>query len=351
LGAETVGSGLAGVGGKVTGDIVSNLGKSVSAAGAQTVNAILRPGRAGANDGYKTSTMFKNNLIANTLPEMDEKTQSVLSDLNNQLDQIRQAGADKGVKVDGNNIYMDAIDNMAAHDNEFDMNKIGAIMENEIAPVIKKYQNPDGSIYLVDAMKLKTMAGEKGAWAAKGAGRVADDATATAAAYNSVYDALKNTCNDAIKTNELGDIEKINQQFTDIIPVARVIQRRLPIATSNNVLSLPDIAMGGAGLIAGAGSGDQDLPRWARGALGAAAMAGLSRVSRSPAVGEGAYNLGNAIQQPLQNIAQSPVTQAASQLGTQAIRSNAVPPPQNTKAPKQFTPRVLPDPLSIIGGP
>jgi hypothetical protein len=320
---EIGGGGILGGVGRLAGNAIESAGKTIKDIGAQNINAIIRPGKIGAKDGFKTSTMINHDLIGKNIEEMQQKTESKLSDLNRQLDQIRQDGSDMGATIDGNNLYANVVDKISGSDKEFDKAAMDKVFTNEIEPVLQKFQNQDGTINLVDAMKLKTQAGTKGAWYQKGGGkRVDPDATAKEAAYNALYSELKENINQVIKENDLGTIEEINKQFMDIIPVARAIERRIPIATSNLPISLSDVVAGTGGAAMGALSGDNSsMPSWTRAPLAAGSMILLNKASKSPILGKAAYNLGEAIEGPLIKIAKSRFNEMGGRLGSQAARN------------------------------
>jgi hypothetical protein len=274
----------------------------------QTMKAFLRPGKTDAREGFKAENIFKHGLDATSLEGMASKTANKLKDLNEQLDAIRQSGTGKGVTVDVPGAFFDAMKSLKLGSAEsiFDQPKMKAVLENEILPELKRVA-PEGDVDIAKAMKIKSVAGNKaseyGAY-----NRMGDkDAKVPGDVYAAFTKELRDRINAQVKEKNLGDIDGINKQFEEVLPIMQAIVRRNPTLKSNLPVSLQDIGEGAVGAMTapeGAGAWDKSLR-----ALG---LVAAGRILANPKTAGAAYATGKALEKS------GPVGTAVRQ----AVRSN-----------------------------
>jgi hypothetical protein len=296
---------------------MSGIGKATSAWGSQTANAIIRPGKIGQREGFNIDNMFKHDLIGKNIDEMKAKTDAKLSGLHSQLDAIKEAGEDAGVQVD----LMDAINKTrtkitSGKINVYDKGKAGVLLDEIEARLWA--ESDAGKVSLPEAMRIKTDTGQKGAWFQREGGAHADpEAPVKDQVFNSLYPELKNNINKVIKDNNLGNIEAINKQYEELIPISRAIERRVPIIKSNNPLSPTDYLAGGTGLLGAGGvalgiqQSHGKTPDWLTSTVGglggALTMIALNKIGKAPLTGKLLYNLGKGIDKSAPYIARPAV--------------------------------------------
>lgn len=230
--------GLLGAG---TAGVLSGFGKLLGSVGDKIMNTEIKPSAPDLKDGFSIENVKKYNL-GGTLSQIQQKSQSALADLHNQLTQKLASSKET---LDLAPIYDKTVSDLKSGSTlmkGFGSNTSmeGALkqLQNEILMV-----NPDTGISIPDAQLVKQGAGAMGSWEY---GRTDPDATAREAVYNKFYTNLKT----AIEQASPPGVQDINKQMQDIIPIQNAILRRIPVAQRNNPLSLTDFI----GLVASAGN-------------------------------------------------------------------------------------------------
>jgi hypothetical protein len=211
--------------------------------------AIIKPGRTKALKGFDTKNIFKKKLDAYTLGGTLEKTDGAIK---NQMVKLNQAltkhpetrinalevlgqvekkvqeQAKKGINLEEAQLKLNAIEKFRAN-----ILKIA----------------PDGNVDLVVATNLKRGYGKQGALnILPGTGA---DITAAGEAANDAFFAMKTAIEKAAPD---ANIQAINKEISELIPIERALIQRIPVRKRADVLSLSNIlTLGtGAGLAAGA---------------------------------------------------------------------------------------------------
>jgi len=210
-------------------------GKIRKAVGEKIQQTVIRPTQRDVKDGFniKNLTRYK---IGGSLSETATKTHIELNKRVKQLQDITQSNTGK---VNLSKVVTDTIKTLGKEENKF--RKFGNIkalekavkdLKEETGRVIPK----SGNVNLVEATYMKRGAGSKGAWAF---GQPDRDAKALETVYTTFYHKLKKEIESAAR-NQGKDIQRINKEISDLIPISNAVIRRLPIDQRNNVLSLTD---------------------------------------------------------------------------------------------------------------
>lgn len=222
---------IGGLIGGATGGALAGIGKLLGKFGDKIMNAEIKPSRADIKDGFSIDTIKKYDL-GGTLGQVQQKTQSKLGELHNELTS-KLANATE--RIDLAQVYDDAAKELANDKNLFrgfgsNTSLQGALnqLQNEVLRV-----NPEGTVSIPDAQLVKQGAGAMGAWQF---GQRDPDSTAREAVYNVFYTKLK----EAIEKASPEGVREINQAMSKLIPVQNAVLRRIPVAERNNPLSLTD---------------------------------------------------------------------------------------------------------------
>lgn len=207
----------------------AGLNKVIGAAGQKIQQSVLRPSLRDVEDGFKIENVTKYKLGGN-LQQTLSKTNSLMNDLGQQL---RTTLRESDVPIDLNAIYQNTARRLSGNKAlNFGDNKGTARVLKGLIGEIKEV-SPNGVVDLVNANLVKRGAGTKGAWVF---GNVDPDAKATEKVYNAFYDELKT----AIEKAGGPEIQKINKQLSELIPISNAAIRRIPVAERNNAIGLTD---------------------------------------------------------------------------------------------------------------
>jgi hypothetical protein len=113
---------------------------------------------------------------------------------------------------------------------------------------MKKHPNA-AYLPIDDAMDLKVATGNKASELGAFDKRGDKTANAEAKVYSTIAQKLNDQINKAVKDNKLGDLENINKQYEEVLPILGAIIRRKPILKSNLPISLQDVAEGSLGAV------------------------------------------------------------------------------------------------------
>lgn len=243
-----IGTGIGGVVGGGAQGISEGANALKSAAGPmgqKIQTSIIKPSAADYKDGFNAANLQKYDL-GGTLDQTEQKTQAKLADLTKQL---REALGPNDAPIDLNAVAAQTekdlgIGKATSFGSNTQVSNALDQLKNEVAQVA-----PDGSLPLSSAQQVKQAAGAKGAWQYN---RPEPDAAGIEKVYTKFYQNLKN----AIEQNSPGDVQGINEQISDLIPIQNAIIRRMPVAARANILGLGDLISGGVGAFshpAGAG--------------------------------------------------------------------------------------------------
>jgi hypothetical protein len=292
LGLGAASTGLGGLATKAAGGIMKK-------AAGRNVNIELRPGQRGANLGYDPENALKYDLVGKPR-EIAEKSQAILNDLNAQAKEI---GAESDATVNIPAVLDKARAQFSRDKNVHDYDKISSFIDGLEETYQKAFDSPD--VPLADAMSLRTQVGDKAAFvgARDRGGMTADpDADWKEKIFNSIYGNLK----EEIHAKGGPELQAINRQQSEIIPIRQVALRRMPIAESNLRSGLMDAGTmalgGGAAALAPGNEGDKTR----NAILGGLALAGGRRAIGSKAATRLLYGLGSklspAVEKPLKNL-------------------------------------------------
>lgn len=263
------------------------LSTTAKATALQTIKAYLRPGKIGDREGFNAENIFKHNLDAPTIEGMAKKTGAKLKDLNSQLDVIRDAGKSKGVTVDVPDAFLKAVKKLIPEDateSMYSQPQIIDVLTKKIIPEINRV-TPEGDVAITKAMKLKTI-NQAQAKAAGAYNRMGDkEAKIDADVYGAFADELKNQINAKVKKHDLGDIEGVNKQFEEVLPIMQAMIRRKPTLRSNLPVSLQDAVEG----TLGAATAPADAGKWEK-TLRAIALIGAGKLAANPKTTKLLYN-------------------------------------------------------------
>jgi hypothetical protein len=256
----------------------------------------LRGGQTGRKQGLDVENALKHDIVG-TPREMATIGQSKLNDLNAKAKAIG-ANSDEAVNVPS---LLDAVKgNFSRQKNVHDYDDIISFIDDLDAKYRKAY--PSADITLPQAMELRTQIGKKASFVG---GRFDPDADWKEQVYNGLYDEIK----DQIHAKGGPELQAINRAQSEIIPVVNAAKRRMPIAESNNRVSLADLLTTGVGAhVSGAGLGaatgaalpGDRLKNSLEGAALGAGLAGVRRLAGSPAVTKALYGLGSKLSPTLE---------------------------------------------------
>ena len=219
------------VGGVFSG-IGSLMGKILKGTGQKIVQTKIRPSLADMEDGFNIINVNKYG-IKGSLEEMAIQTQIKLNQFSNQLDDALKLSKEK---VDIGKIYFDTAKKLGLNKN-IHFGNIKSIDKalGQLREEIKVL--PGFKVDLSAATSIKRGAGTKGAWAYK---MMDPDANAVEKVYTTFYRTLREEIENVAKKSGVKNIQEINRQISDLIPISNAIIRRLPVEARNNVISLTD---------------------------------------------------------------------------------------------------------------
>lgn len=94
---------------------------------------------------------------------------------------------------------------------------------------------PNGVVDMMSGQSIKQGAGTRGAWSH---GMADPDANARETVYNTFYGHIKKSIEDVARAAGITDVEVLNKQISELIPIQSALIRRMPIADRANVISL-----------------------------------------------------------------------------------------------------------------
>lgn len=219
------------------------LGKGTQATGQKIQQTVIRPQAADLKDGFKIENVSKYDVggsVAETATKVHVRLNNKAEQLNNLLKGIKPS---KNTSADLNSVLTKTKQALQG-DKAISFGSNKAIknqlknLGNEIDEVVKGKRVTD----LFTATQVKRGAGTKGAWAF---GRLDPEADAVEKVYSTFYRVLKDEIKN--KAGKLGpEIDALNKEISELIPISNAALRRLPVDQRNNVISLTD----GIGLFA-----------------------------------------------------------------------------------------------------
>jgi len=342
---ETGASGLLGVGGKALGNAYNAVsGDALKDAAARIQGSIVPIGRPEANKGAENALYSVHDVFGDA-GQVQQKWQSSIQDLSGQLKQgLEQSSHDPNNYVSTADVFDQAEKNVKTFAKS---NVAAAEINGQLQALADKFEAsyPSGYMNLLDAQNEKQFIGKSGDWIAHGGSISGDPQAAIAAqAHNALYDALKNQVQD--KGGPM--VKEVNDQLSEMIPMERAASKQMLVSNRKQIIPF-DLYLGGLAALSHASTGN----------LGPLAMIGARLASKSGTLAQGLNDAGNMINQnPIASgidnaLHSQPVqaaTQAATQLGSQVLRSNVFQPqpPPKVKAPQQFKLLGQSDPL--LGG-
>lgn len=320
------------VAGKILGKGLEVAGGGFKAIGQKIQQSVIKPSLADVRDGFKVENLNKYKL-GGSLQSTLAKTNNVMNDLSTQL---KSKLADSHIGVNLNNAVENTVKRLTGNKvTNFGDNTAITRVLNNLQDEVLNVAGKNGLVDLVDANVIKRGAGTKGSWVF---GNPDPDARAVEKVYNTFYNELKTSIENAANQSGQTGIKEINKQISELIPINNAVLRRIPVAERNNALGLGDlISLTGSILD----------PK-------ALLLTGVNRLSKSAQVGNLLVKAGEAIKNPsggnsvkqrfFGNYANQ--SEANTKYIKQSIPNNAIP---NT--PPKVSPNAIPpktnNPLSI----
>jgi hypothetical protein len=246
--------------------IKSYIGKGLAEGSESGLFKIIKPVKSDIDKGFKVENVFKHD-VSGSLGTILAKTETKLNNLYTELKSGLKTATNAGAKVDFNKVleetYSDLFNKTQRSVKLVDgirteaQNAIGtAINENayknftETGGVKRIFKNlvddlktvTDGTFQagLYESNLIKQGAGTKGSWHYL----VSPDAKAMDIVYNSFYDKLKTSIEKVGKESGVKNIERLNKEMSELIPIKSAVIRRMPVADRNNAISLTDSILG-----------------------------------------------------------------------------------------------------------
>lgn len=270
------------------------LGKLLKGSAERNIDITLRPGQTGRKMGYSHEPVIKYDL-GGTPRETFEKASALLSDLQ---DQAKLIAKESDATFNLDEIFTNAAKKLKRIAAPEDYDKQMALLSN----AYESYYNAFGpEMDAVSAMGARSRIGDKTAFVGRSQGgmKIDPDADWKEKVYNELYHEFKKQLHD----NLGGELKAINKAQSEIIPVKRVAERRIPIAESNQRIGLSDLlttrvgqGLGGAAIggSVGYGSGG-DLESTLKGAAVGAGLAGTRKFLGGPTATKAMYKLGERL--------------------------------------------------------
>lgn len=208
------------------------VGKSAVSAGQKIQFNKIKPSAKDFEDGFEISNVIKHKLNGRNAEEVYYKTQDKMNQL---AQEALKRSKSTDIKVNLMSAYDRTVKSLTG-------NKAKTFGENSSTKrVLDRLKievddvalQRDGIVTLPEAIQAKRGAGIKGAWTF---GSPDPDATAVEKVYTSFYQQLRKEIRGVAPLR----ISQIDDQLTEIIPVARAALRRIPVESRNAVLSLTD---------------------------------------------------------------------------------------------------------------
>lgn len=203
--------------------------KLAGVTGKKIQDTVIKPSLSDIKNGFDIKTIQKYNL-GGGLKTMLGKTQNKMNTLSRDL---KSTLVGSNEVVDLADVYFDTsadlLKNKAKNfGNIKAINRVLGNLSDELDEVV-----PSLKANLEQATTIKRGAGTKGSWVF---GSADPDANAVEAVYTKFYQKLKT----AIENKGSSQIQGINKQLSELIPVQSALLKRIPVAERNNLLSLTD---------------------------------------------------------------------------------------------------------------
>lgn len=264
------------VAGKIIGKGLEATSGGLKTIGQKIQQSVIKPSVNDVRDGFKIENLNKYKL-GGSLQETLAKTNNAMNDLSTQL-KSKLAGSHIGVNLNTaveNTVRRLTGNKITNFGDNAGISRVLNNLQNEVLDVAGK----NGLVDLVDANVIKRGAGTKGSWVF---GNPDPDARAVEKVYNTFYNELKTSIENAANQSGQTGIKEINKQLSELIPINNAVLRRIPIAERNNAISLTDlISLTGSVLD----------PR-------ALILTGVNRLSKSGQVGNLLVRASEAIKNP-----------------------------------------------------
>lgn len=201
---------------------------------------ITKPSKTDLAHGFKVENVFKYDL-GGSLGQSLQKTQTLIDDLVTRAETLR--GKSKAV-IDLNDIVTQTADEL----DKASISNVGnnAKILNAFKTWVKEIENiaPTGKVSTVEAQKIKVALGKMGSWLN---GQRDLDANAMENVSNVLYTKFKKAIENAV--DDPKELQELNKQLSELIPINNVLIKRIPVAERNNAISLTDIISAGAGVV------------------------------------------------------------------------------------------------------
>jgi len=235
LGADPKSAAMLGAAGS---GLANTLVKAAPALGARIEQSLIKAGTPDVQDGFKVQNVFKHKL-GGTLVQTYEKAQAKLNALGQKMQSI----------LSGSPARVDLVDVLAQTEKELASNVektfgSNAKLKNALAEMLDEIDElsgkaPGGVADLVTANRVRQAVGELGAWMHDPSGKNRDAAgKAMEVMANAYYRNLRKAIDTA--SGRAPEIQALNRDMSEIIPIVNAVVRRIPVAERANVLKLGD---------------------------------------------------------------------------------------------------------------
>lgn len=203
------------------------------ATGRKVQTTVIKPSQKDLKDGFKIENVNKYNL-GGSLTQTLEKSNNKLNSLSRELTKTIKTTSDKGVTVNLKSILQETQEDLAQRGGR-NFGNIKSI-QNQLKSLdgeITEIAGKNGIVDFIEAQSVKRGAGGKGSWVF---GSADPDARAVEVVYTAFYRKLLEN----MKKLGSPEMQRLNKQISEIIPIHNAVVRRTPIAERNNAISITD---------------------------------------------------------------------------------------------------------------
>ena len=268
-------------------------GKFLKDAAKKNVDIIMRPNKTGARKGFSHDAVIKYDL-GGSPREIFENSTIKLRELQNAAKAIAK---ESDAKFDLEEIFSNSMAKLKRTASPEDFEKQVSLIQG----LYDDYYRAFGDIIdAPTAMEVRTRLGEKSSFVGRTQGgmKADPDADWKEKVYNNIYQEIK----EQLHNNLGGELKAINKAQSEIIPVKKVAEGRIPIYESHERIGLSDLltsrfgqTMGGAafGGTAGYGASGGDFESALKGAAVGAGLAGARKYLGGPQATKAMYKIGD----------------------------------------------------------
>lgn len=206
------------------------VGGALKGSGQSIQKTVIKPTARDISDGFNVENIKKYNVggsLQDTLNKTDDKIDSLSRQLSEKISQADDVSIDS--------VFRETVEEITK-DKSKAFGSIGRL-ENQLANLkeeISAVSNGTGIVPATEAQKIKRSAGLLGAWKY---GAPDPDSNAQEIIYTTFYRKLK----EALERTGGPEIQKINKQISDLIPIQHAVIRRIPVAERSQALGLGDL--------------------------------------------------------------------------------------------------------------